>query len=60
MSVLTFEKCNRQLVSVQVIDIFPQIGIENPSHQTFQHDYFLRKRCLRIMDQSFISLSHGL
>lgn len=54
---LTFQKCNRELISVQVIDVFPQIGIENPGYKTFQHDYILKTRCLKIMDHSlFLSL----
>lgn len=42
--VLTFQKCNRELVSVQVIDVLPQIGVENPGYKTFQHVYILKTR----------------
>ena len=45
------------MVSVQVIDIFPQVGIKNPGYKTFQHDYILKTRCLKLMDYSlFLSL----
>ncbi len=55
--VLAFQKRNRELVSVQVVDVFSQISIENPGYKTFQHDYILKTRCLEIMDHSlFLSL----
>lgn len=35
---LTLQKSDRKLVCVQVIDIFAQIGVEDPGYQSFQHD----------------------
>lgn len=39
----TFQKSNRELICVQVIDIFAQIGVEDPGYQTFQHDWVLEE-----------------
>lgn len=57
--ILTFQKRNGELVSVQVIDIFPQVGIKNPGYKwIFQHDYILKTSVfLKLMDYSlFLSL----
>lgn len=51
---LTFQERNRELVGVQVIDVFPQVGVEDPGYKPFQHDYIPKTRCLQITDHSLL------